>query len=63
MAVNSQLKMPVALCAKKGSHRDFLRNTAVTALAGSALAACSIDQSEAQSLKADNADHSGGTLE
>jgi len=43
MSVNDQLKMPAALFGKKGSRRDFLRNTAVTALAGTALAACSTD--------------------
>jgi hypothetical protein len=40
---NDQLKMPAPLFGKKGSRRDFLRNTAVTALVGSALAACSVD--------------------
>ena len=35
MAENDQLKMPAALFGKKGSRRDFLRNTAVTALAES----------------------------
>src|ERR1700674_2654321 len=55
-----QLKMPAALFGKKGSRRDFLRTTAVTALAGSALAACSIDKSEAQTVN--GADHSGGTM-
>jgi hypothetical protein len=43
MPDNDELKMPAALFGKKGSRRDFLRNTAVTALAGSALAACSVD--------------------
>ena len=38
MHENDHLKMPAALLSKKGSRRDFLRNTAVTALAGSALA-------------------------
>jgi hypothetical protein len=47
MHENDHLKMPAPLLSKKGSRRDFLRNTAVTALAGSALAACSIDESGA----------------
>jgi FtsP/CotA-like multicopper oxidase with cupredoxin domain len=55
-------KMPAPLLSKKGSRRDFLRNTAVTALAGSALAACSIDESAAQTVKASAMDHSGGTM-
>ena len=46
MHENDHLKMPATLLSKKGSRRDFLRNTAVTALAGSALAACSIDESD-----------------
>src|SRR6266699_1907986 len=62
MPENDQLKMPAALFGKKGSRRDFLRSTAVTALAGSMLAACSIDKSEAQSIKAKDVDHSGGTM-
>jgi len=41
MSKNDQLKMPATLFGKKGSRRDFLRNTAATALAGGALAACS----------------------
>lgn len=32
MHENDHLKMPAALLSKKGSRRDFLRNTAVTAL-------------------------------
>jgi manganese oxidase len=59
---NDHLKMPAALLSKKGSRRDFLRNTAVTALAGTALAACSIDSSGAQTVKVDDADMSGGTM-
>ena len=59
MATNDQLKMPAALFGKKGSRRDFLRNTAVTAIAGTALAACSIDKTEAQTTSANDADHSG----
>jgi FtsP/CotA-like multicopper oxidase with cupredoxin domain len=62
MPDNDQLKMPAPLFGKKGSRRDFLRNTAVSALAGSALAACSIDKSEAQSVKIKEVDHSGGTM-
>ncbi len=61
MSDNQQLKMPVSLFGKKGSRRDFLRNSAATALAGSALAACSIDESAAQPPKSAAADHSGGT--
>jgi hypothetical protein len=45
MRENDRPKMSGALFGKKGSRRDFLRNTAVTALAGSPLAACSIDDS------------------
>jgi len=62
MSTNDPLKMPVALFSKKGSRRDFLRNTAVTAIAGTALAACSIDKTEAQTPSANDADHSGGTM-
>jgi FtsP/CotA-like multicopper oxidase with cupredoxin domain len=61
MRENENLKMPVTLFGKKGSRRDFLRNTAATALAGSALAACSID-SAAQTPQASAADVSGGTM-
>jgi anaerobic selenocysteine-containing dehydrogenase len=59
MPENDQLKMPAAPFGKKGSRRDFLQNPAVTALAGSALAACSIDKSEAHSAKAADVDHNG----
>ena len=62
MHENDQLKMPATLFGQKGSRRDFLRTTAVTALAGSALAACSIDGSGAQATKVNDADHSGGTM-
>jgi len=62
MNENHQLKMPAPLLGKKGSRRDFLRSTAVTALAGTALAACSTDKSGAQSAKVSDADHSGGTM-
>ncbi|HMI55996.1 MAG TPA: twin-arginine translocation signal domain-containing protein, partial [Gemmatimonadaceae bacterium] len=62
MNENDQRKMPAALLLKKGSRRDFLRNTAVTALAGGALVACSTDKSGAQSAKVNDADHSGGTM-
>src|SRR6266581_3275390 len=62
MNANDQLKMPAALLSKKGSRRDFLRNTAVTALAGTALATCSIDESGAQAVTRDAEDHSGGTM-
>lgn len=53
--------MPAAVFDKKTSRRDFLRSTALTALTGSALAGCSIDQSAAQSTKVHEADHSGGS--
>src|SRR6476469_9644833 len=56
-----RLKMPAAILGKKGSRRDFLRNTAVTAFAGTALAACSLDESGAQEAKRTEEDHSGGT--
>ena len=49
------------LITKSGSRRDFIRTTALTALVGGA-AACSIDKSEAQTVKALSADHSGGTM-
>jgi hypothetical protein len=62
MNENDQVKMPVPLFGKKGLRRDFLRNTAVTALADTALAACSTDKSGAQSAKVSDADHSGGTM-
>ena len=50
-----------ALFAKAGSRRDFLRNTALTALAGGAVTACMADDSGAQVPKVAAADHSGGT--
>jgi len=62
MHERDHLKMPAVLFGKKGSRRDFLRNTAVTALAESALAACSIDGSGAQTVKVDDANHSGDTM-
>ena len=62
MSKNDQSKMPAALLSQKGSRRDFLRNTAVTALASTALAACSIDESAAQAVRNSDADHSGGTM-
>src|SRR5512132_3946739 len=62
MNENDQLKMPAALLHKKGSRRDFLRNTAVSALASSALAACAVDGSGAQTAKPQDEDHSGGTM-
>lgn len=61
MTETERLKMTPALLAKKGSRRDFLRNTAVTAIAGTALAACTIDESGAQQTKRAEQDHSGGT--
>jgi len=61
MNANDKLKMPPALLSQKGSRRDFLRNTAVTALASTALAACTIDESGAQSVSQHDQDHSGGT--
>jgi FtsP/CotA-like multicopper oxidase with cupredoxin domain len=62
MSDGHQLKMSAPLFGKKGSRRDFLRNTAVTALAGTALGACSIDKSDAQTVRVNDADHSGGTM-
>ena len=60
---DKSVKMPAALFGKKGSRRDFLRSTAATALTGGALAACSIDDSGAQTAQSRNsADHSGGTM-
>src|SRR5437762_8178371 len=62
MSKNDQSKTPAALLSQKGSRRDFLRNTAVTALASTALGACSIDESAAQAVRNSDADHSGGTM-
>jgi FtsP/CotA-like multicopper oxidase with cupredoxin domain len=62
MSKKDYLKMPASLFGKKGSRRDFLRNTAATVIAGGALSACSIDESGAQTLKTTVADHSGGTM-
>ena len=53
---------PAGLFAKAGSRRDFLRNTALTALAGGAVAACKVDDSGAQVPMVGAADHSGGTM-
>ena len=55
------IKMPAPLLSKKGSRRDFLRNTTLTALAGGTLA-CTIDDSGARNTKAGEKDHSGGTM-
>jgi FtsP/CotA-like multicopper oxidase with cupredoxin domain len=55
-------RVPTGLFAKAGSRRDFLRNTALTALAGGAVAGCVADDSGAQVLKTGAADHSGGTM-
>jgi len=49
------------LFAKAGSRREFLRNTALTAIAGGVVAACT-DDSSAQVINAASADHSGGTM-
>src|SRR5687767_8798894 len=63
MSDSKSVKMPAALFGKKGSRRDFLRNTAATALAGSTLAGCAIDDSGAQTTNSKTAaDHSGGTM-
>jgi len=62
MNENDKVKMPAALLSQKGSRRDFLRNTAVTALASAGLAACSIDESGAQTVAQHDEDHSGGTM-
>ena len=62
VSVTDELKMSTRLFGKKGSRRDFLRNTAATALAGGALAACSTDKSGTPSVNANDADHSGGTM-
>src|SRR5204862_7346504 len=62
MSKNDQSKTPAALLSQKGSRRDFLRNTAVTALASTALAACGIDESGAQTSPQREEDHSGGTM-
>ena len=62
MSDNQQLKMPVSLFGKKGSRRDFLRTTAVTALVGGTVAACAPDNPAPRVVKANDADHSGGTM-
>lgn len=62
MTGNDQIKMPAALLSQKGSRRDFLRNTAVTALASAGLAACTIDESGAQGIAQYSEAHSGGTM-
>jgi FtsP/CotA-like multicopper oxidase with cupredoxin domain len=62
MTNENGLKMPAALLSKKGSRRDFLRNTAVATLATGALAACAVDESGAQQSKVTESDHSGGTM-
>lgn len=51
-----------ALFAKAGSRRDFLRNTALTAIAGGVVAACSPDEAASQVTRVGAADHSGGTI-
>ena len=62
MDENHRLKISHTVCSE-GIPPDFLRNTAVTALAGTALAACSVPDSNAQVVaKGNNADHSGGTM-
>ena len=50
-----------ALFAKAGSRRDFLRNTALTAIAGGVVAGCSSDDAASQT-KVSAADNSGGTM-
>jgi FtsP/CotA-like multicopper oxidase with cupredoxin domain len=60
MTETERLKMTPALLGKKGSRRDFLRNTAVTALASSALVACRVSPSEAQQTSASEMDNGGG---
>jgi manganese oxidase len=62
MTNDNGLKMPAALLSKKGSRRDFLRNTAVATFATGALAACAVDESGAQQSKLTEGDHSGGTM-
>ena len=53
---------PTGLFARAGSRRDFLRNAALTTLAGGAVAACTVDDSGAQVPTVGAADHSGGTM-
>ncbi|MDP9201761.1 MAG: twin-arginine translocation signal domain-containing protein, partial [Gemmatimonadota bacterium] len=62
MSERNGTRMSTALFAKAGSRRDFLRNTALTAIVGGAVAACSADDSPAQATKVRDADHSGGTM-
>ncbi len=61
----SETKAPAArkaLLDHHNSRRDFLRKTGLTALAGGVAAACGVPDSAAQTVKAHNADHSGGTM-
>lgn len=56
---------PDALIRTSGSRRDFLRNSAFTALAATALGACKPDSSSAQqppAASATDSDHSGGSM-
>lgn len=62
MHAKDELKMRDGLFTKKGSRRDFLRNTAITALTGGALAACSIDESSAQPPKVNDVNQSGAAM-
>ena len=62
MSESNRTSKATALFAKAGSRRDFLRNTALTAIAGGAVAACVADDSGVQSTKVGAADHSGGTM-
>jgi FtsP/CotA-like multicopper oxidase with cupredoxin domain len=49
------------LLEKTGSRRDFLRNTALTAIDTGVAVGCWVDESEAQASKLQSTDHSGGT--
>ena len=62
MSERNGSRTPRGLFAQAGSRRDFLRNTALTALAGGAVAGCMADDSGAQVPKVGAADHSGGTM-
>jgi FtsP/CotA-like multicopper oxidase with cupredoxin domain len=55
-------KIRRALLDKHSSRRDFLRNTALTAIAGGVVTACGIDASGAEVAKSSAANNGGGTL-
>ncbi|MGI9076048.1 MAG: multicopper oxidase family protein [Gemmatimonadaceae bacterium] len=60
MSSSSEINNPRALLSRQGTRRDFIRNTAFTALASTAVAACGVADSSGQTPNA--SDHSGGTM-